>query len=301
MTRTLLFGAVLVAAATLLATGCGSSAGPRPDLAFVSTRDGDYAIFGMNADGNRQKRLTHEQGDPSTPRGLLFQDEPAWSPDGGQIAFTSKRDGPVHVFVMRSDGSGTRRLTSARIDDANPTWSPDGNEIAFNREGDVYGMTSDGTDVHRVGDDPAEETDPAWSLDGNWIAYVRRTPGTTIRELWLMHPDGSGRHQLTHRKVSSQAPAWSPKATQIAFSSELRAGIYAIYTVGLDGKTPRQLSTTALAGAFQPSWSPDGKKIAFWSDGSIYTVTLVGSQQQLTEGTNDSSPVWRPVQPDSST
>ena len=109
-----------------------------------------------------------------------------------------------------------------------------------------------------------------------------------------MHPDGSGRHQVTHRKVSSQAPAWSPNGRQIVFSSELHPGIYAIYTVGLDEKAPRQLSTSAVAGAFTPSWSSDGKEIAFMSDGSIYTVSTVGSQQELTKGTNDSSPAWRP-------
>jgi Tol biopolymer transport system component len=150
--------------------------------------------------------------------------------------------------------------------------------------------------VHRVGNDPAEEADPAWSPNGRWLAYARRTPGTTFGEIWLMHPDGSGRHQVTHRKVSSRAPAWSPGGKQIAFSSEAHAGIYAIYTVGLDGKAPRQLSPSAVAGAYSPSWSLDGKTIAFWSDGSIYTVTLIGSQQQLTSGTNDSSPVWRPAQ-----
>jgi len=294
MTRNLLLGAVLVVAAALLGTGCGSSGNPRPDLVFVSTRDGDYALFGLNADGSRQKRLTHEQGDPATPRGLLFQDEPAWSPDGRQIAFTSKRDGPVHVFVMQADGSGTRRLTSTKSDDENPTWSPDGSEIAFTRAHDIDVMSADGTQVHRVGNDPAEETDPAWSPNGRWIAYARRMPGTSIREIWLIHPDGSSRHQLTHRKSSSQSPAWSPNGKQIAFSSEAHTGIYAIYAVGLDGAQPHQLSTSAVAGAFSPSWSADGKEIAFMSDGSIYTVTPTGSQQQLTKGTNDSSPVWRP-------
>jgi Tol biopolymer transport system component len=294
MKRTVLIGAVLAAAAALLGTSCGSSGSPRPDLALVSTRDGDYAIFGMNADGSRQKRLTHERGDPSVSKGLFFQDEPAWSPDGTRLAFTSKRDGPLHIFVMRADGSGTRRLTSTEADDEHPTWSPDGKSIAFSRDHHIYVMTAEGTNAHRVGNDLAEDTDPAWSPDGRWIAFVRRTPGTSIREIWLMHPDGSGRHQLTHRRVSSQSPAWSPNGKEIAFSSEMHPVIYAIYTVGLDGKTPRQLSTSAVAGAFTPSWSPDGKEIAFMSDGSIYTVTLIGSQQQLTKGTNDSSPVWRP-------
>src|SRR5215471_2718690 len=120
-------------AAAVLVTGCGGAGKARPDLAFVSTRDGDYAIFAMNADGSRQKRLTHERGNPATPRGLFFQLGPAWSPNAQQIAFSSQRDGPSSIYVMRADGSDTRRLTSTKDDDTDPTWSPDGRRIAFTR------------------------------------------------------------------------------------------------------------------------------------------------------------------------
>ena len=114
--------------ARFVLAGCGGSSeakGP-PDLLFVSTRDGDYAIFGADAQGGHIRRLTKEKGDPSTATGLFFQIEPAWSPDGAQIAFASKRDGATHIFVMQADGTGTRRLTNAAKDDDHPSWSPDG-------------------------------------------------------------------------------------------------------------------------------------------------------------------------------
>ncbi len=47
----------------------------------------------MSASGGGEHRLTDAQGDPSTPSGLFFQIEPAWSPDGSTIAFASKRSG----------------------------------------------------------------------------------------------------------------------------------------------------------------------------------------------------------------
>jgi Tol biopolymer transport system component len=256
----------------------------------------------MNADGDRQRRLTRQKGEPSTQTGLFFQTEPAWSPDGRRIAFASRRSGSFQIFVMRADGSGTRRLTSTTADDQNPTWSSDGSEIAFDRgsPGDIYVMKTDGTQAHRIGDDFADEGDPAWSPNGRWIAFSRRTPGTTAREIWLVHPDGSGRHRLTRRSALSEAPAWSPDGRQIAFSTETSSGNedIEIYTVALAGGSPRRLTSSVPTGAYEPSWSPDGKRIAFSSDGSIYAVATNGNEDRLTDPKgNDSSPVWNPRPP----
>ncbi len=78
----------------LLVAGCGGSGKrARPASLFVSVKDGDYAIFGANADGRHARRLTKEKGDPSSPTGLFFQVQPAWSPDAKKIAFASGRSG----------------------------------------------------------------------------------------------------------------------------------------------------------------------------------------------------------------
>ena len=287
-------GVAAVGAVLLVVAGCGSSGPASTDILFVSTRDGDYALYGMSADGGGARRLTEEAGDPSSPSGLYFQVEPDWSPDGTRIAFASKRDGHSHVFVMLADGSGTKRLTSTDGEDGQPTWSPDGRHIAFSRSDDIYVIAADGTGARRLGSDSAEERDPAWSPDGRWIAYVRRTPGTTSRDVWLVRPDGSGRRRLTTLNAASFSPAWSPDGGRIVFSTDAEGGAYDLYVIRRNGEGLRRL-TSSEADAFEPAWSPDGTRIAFSRDGSIFTIGPAGgSEDQLTDGGNDSEPAWRP-------
>jgi Tol biopolymer transport system component len=291
--------AALAAGLALVLAGCGGSGEPRPDLVLVSTRDGDYAIYALDADGGSQKRLTEADVDASSPRGLLFQIDPAWSPDGRSIAFASKRSGTFDIYVMNADGTGTRRVTSGPEDDGHPTWSPDGGRIAFDRgaSGDLYVMSSDGSGVHPIADDPAPENEPAWSPDGRWIAYVRRTPGTEVRELWLVRADGSEQQRLTSLRASSLSPTWSPDGTRIAFASNAVETLYDIFTLTLGKKDARRLTLTG-PDAFEPAWSPDGSTIAFSRGGSIFTVDLEGNVEDVTDpDNNDSSPAWNPRLP----
>jgi TolB protein len=294
------FAGVLVAIVTaIVAAGCGGSDEARPDLVFVSTRDGDYAIFEMNADGGAQRRLTPREGDASSaPARLFFQIEPAWSPDASRIAFSSRRSGTLDLYVMDADGTGTRQLTSGKQNDSHPTWSDDGARLAFERDGDIYVMSAEGGGIRRISDPTVEEAAPAWSPDGAWIAYVRRTSGTSVRELWLMRPDGRGRRAVTSQNSTVSTPAWSPDSTRIVFASKNADGVWALFTIGVDGKRLRGVAPTA-SDNFEPSWSPDGSKVAYFEDGAIFTVELGGGDvEKLTDNeNNDSSPVWNPQPP----
>src|SRR6185369_17111313 len=69
----LLPGVVAVGLAAIVAAGCGGSSGPKgpPALVFVSVKEGDYAIYGADANGKGAYRLTDHEADPSTPEGLF--------------------------------------------------------------------------------------------------------------------------------------------------------------------------------------------------------------------------------------
>jgi Tol biopolymer transport system component len=289
--------AALAAGLVLLSTACGGSGASEADLLLVSTRDGEYAIFGIDSDGGSRRRLTDADIEPSSPQGLFFQAEPTWSADGRTIAFTSKRGGTFDVYAMDADGTGTRRLTSTREDDGHPTWSPDGRRIAFARgtASRLFVMRADGSEARRITDDAAEEGEPAWSPDGRWIAYVRRTSGTSIRELWLVRPDGTGRRALTKLGAVSHTPAWSPDGRRIAFATNVDSDQHDVYTIGLGSTRPQRVTMTP-DDSFEPAWSPDGRTIAYSEAGAIWAIDVeTDEERKLTDSeNNDSSPVWRP-------
>ena len=287
---------VVGAAVVLAATGCGGDDRARPDLVFVSTRDGDYAIYEMDADGGGQRRLTEREGSVSSPARLFFQTEPAWSPDATKIAFSSRRSGTFDIYVMNADGTGTQRLTSTEENDAHPTWSASGMRLAFARDGDIYTVGADGGDATLVSDPDVDESDPAWSPDGAWIAYVRREPGTATREVWIMRPNGSSRRRLTNQTGRSATPAWSPDSTRVVFATNEESDVFQLFTIGVDGQGLRRVAPSTSSN-FEPSWSPDGSRIAYQEEGAIYTVELGGGEvERLTDqANNDSSPAWNPV------
>ena len=78
--------------------------------------------------------------------------EPDWS-STGQITFiqrTGYRDETLEVFVMSPDGTGRRRLTHNREQEATPAWSPDASRVAFHGERGIYVINTDGTGLKRI-------------------------------------------------------------------------------------------------------------------------------------------------------
>ena len=236
---------------------CTAVGGASRQIAFVSDRDGNFEIYLMNADGSSQTRLTNN---PATD----FQ--PAWSPDGKKIAFTSMAE----VYVMNADGSSPTRLTYSSPDwdsASQAAWSPDGSKIALTRASSDYycdpdGLCSggystlvisvinaDGTGIH----DLASGSGAAWSPDGTRIAF-RGDGGINV-----LNADGSGgRHVIA--AIGGQHLAWSPDAAKIAFdgatyTSPLSAPQWDIYILNADGSGTVRL-TQGSGNNYFPAWRP---------------------------------------------
>ena len=79
-------------------------------------------VWMVSADGN------------STPRQLTTKEsssQPAWSPDGKQVAFVRLADGKPQVFLLSLDGGEALQLTKFKYGAGTPQWSPDGKQILF--------------------------------------------------------------------------------------------------------------------------------------------------------------------------
>jgi len=180
----------------------------------------DLGVHEANIDGSGVKSLT-----PATKPGVTGYDEPSFSPDGRWIAYKHIVDadqGLGELWVMRTDGTGARRLTEATTDASHPRFSPDSATILFTEHGDDAGQASkeplwiigtDGSNVRPLTDpaDPGQAWNGDWSPDGSQVVFMCHVTGWTHNELRVADRDGSNVHTLwvSPTLASAESPDWS--------------------------------------------------------------------------------------------
>ena len=236
------------------------------------------------------------------------------------IAFWSNRGGHndacggfcEDIYVMGTDGSDVRQLTTDPGQDLEPAWSPNRLRIVFVKSWPlpatgIYSINTDGTGpIINLTANLPYAINPAWSPDGTKIAFLYFSKNDSATGIAVMNAtDGSEIVRLTKEFCHPTGctipghPTWSPDETKIAFNTP-RDGNSEIYIMNADGSGQINFTNSPSSAEGHPTWSPDGSKIAFVSNRSgnrqIFVMNTDGGKiTQLTDNTaNDFDPVWSP-------
>lgn len=306
--RTFLFTVVFSGILLVCGSGCttlspdqSNTENPAGTLSFLTTRDGNFEVYSMDASGQNVRNLTNNTA-------LDFWS--SWSPDGSQILFYSNRDGNNDIYVMEADGSRQRNLSNHPSHDYLPAWSPDGTRIAFTSDRDhksreIYTMDAGGSGIARLTVNEEFEEVPTWSPDGKMILFTRQIaePGDTSHaangEIFIMDADGKNEKRLTVKKGFDSGAKFSPDGKRIAFYGPAEDKNFEIFIMDSGGGNAVNV-TDDISEDYSPSWSSDGKWIAYTSGTPAqYDVWVIHVESRkkirLTNGPKrNETPVWRP-------
>ncbi|MEK6275318.1 MAG: hypothetical protein AABM30_08265 [Actinomycetota bacterium] len=232
--------------------------GPNRSVAsFAWSPDSEQLVYERD-EGLFVQGLFVSRWDGTQQRALTGGRDPAWSPDGRDIAFGrwspyGCRD-DSEIAIVGSDGSGERTLARGPEGPAGPVWSPDGTRLAYRGacSGAIYVIGRDGLGERVVGQAPPSSfygNPVAWSPDGEWLGVHELYQDSTI----LFQVDGSG--QASFRTAPAGVVNWSPQDDRILFTRHTDRGDE-LFVGSTDG------SERAIGPGLAADWSPDGTKIA---------------------------------------
>lgn len=227
-------------------------------IAFVRHSD----VWIMGADGSQQRDLTPVPG---------YQGDPAWSPDGSQIAYNSGayESATWGIWIMSADGSNPHFVPNTK-GGVQPSWSPDGKTIVFAsppHSWGLYTVSSNGSNLQLLRQPPrrgsrAEDMNPVWSPNGSHIAFTEvaetRPQGLAVQRsaqgggfpttyaLYAASPDGSNLRRSRQR------------ARLLTFYRPIAN----VFWIRPDGTGLKRL-TNDHGLVSDPTWSPNSKQIAY--------------------------------------
>jgi len=270
-------------------------------ISFLTTRDGNFEVYSMTADGKNVTNLTNNKS-------LDFWS--SWSPDGKHILFYSNRDGNNEIYRMDADGKNQVNLSNHPSNEYLPCWSPDGKHIVFtsdrdNKNREIYIMNADGSNVVRLTYNDLFEEVPTWTANGKKILFTRQiiemadTVKITNGEIFIMDKNGKNEQRLTYKKGYDSGAKFSPDGKQIAFYGPNDEKNFEIFIMNNDGSNITNLSNDALED-YSPDWSPNGEWIAYTSGNSkqydVWVIHIKSKRKiRLTnEFKRNETPVWQP-------
>ncbi len=198
-----------------------------------------FDIFEARPDGSGARRLTESPG---------YDAEATWCHRGGEMVFTSMRDGDLDLYAMDEAGN-VRRLTQEEGYDGGAFFSPDCSEIVWRAS------RPEGEDL---------------------VAYRRLLSQNLIRptalEIFVMNADGSAIRQLTANGAANFCPTFTADGSKIVYASnyafEAGAARPREFDLWLVDKAGGESEQVTFARGFDgfPQFSPDGRWLVWASN-----------------------------------
>jgi len=212
--KSLIFGAADLTFQYLWRVGVDDGRPPdRIEMAGVNavfpsiTPAGDRLVFARLVDSAGIYRFEAGKSARPVAPSSLFDGNPAFSPNGRRIAFSSARGArAVEVWVANPDGSEVAQLTHGPGRwQGSPAWSPDGRHIAFDSQGDdgswhIWTVDIESGLQQRITADHGDQNVPTWSHDGDWIYFSWRqasTPDVWQRDIWRVRVSSGSKEPVT--------------------------------------------------------------------------------------------------------
>ena len=253
-----------------------------------------------------------EEGDPliellAETNGKVEQFQ--YSPDGGQIAYVSAKNGSYDIWLMRADGADAHALTDLYPEqERDPQWSPDGRWISYVSRGDIFLLPVDGSSPPINISYGWGGTSARWTPDGRSLVFVRGGPNghDQIATLPADYPVGPvGVEYLTSGPYTNKDPRISPDGEWIAFASDRsgyndwkRMDIWIMPRSG--GEATLLTPGTEESHESSPKWSPDGTRIAFvsnrsgWRNVGVVDVKNLRTRMLTSSEWDEYNPQWSP-------
>jgi Tol biopolymer transport system component len=204
------------------------------------TTDTSYEICTIDTGGGNFTRLTDNS---------YFDVYPTWSPDGRRVAFLSRRQSDLDIYVMDADSDNAELLYDSGSNDADIDWAAD--IIAFTTGSRIWRMDGDGSNPVQVTDPPRAgewgsvnlpfgDYDPRLRRDGAKIVFERLEDDSSPYgnyNLFAIDSNGTGETRLTDNGYSQGLPDWSNSGDKIVYTVAAigDAGAYDLYVMNADG------------------------------------------------------------------
>ena len=215
--------------------------------------------------------------------------DPAWSPDGTQLAYSSDKDSEHLQLWIRDMKSGqSRQVTNLTTQPQGAAWSPDGKRIAFFNVDGMWRVAemsildvASGT-VTKIHDSLPQPGAPTWSPDGKRVALAAVAPFTRrfregTNQILTISTSGGGdtwyapTPTLGIDSRGGGGPAWSPDGSKMAAIYEGTLAVWPVSPAGEPLGPPRHVTSES---AHSPSWAGDSRRILYQSLDKVRIVDI---------------------------